>query len=76
MEQWSDTQVLDYFRSLNNDRPRGRGPEVAHHRAWRREELKRLRQEMKRRKLAVPAALVNGAVSGTSLPRLAKSKVG
>ena len=67
MEQWSDTQVLDYYRSVNNTRSRGQGPEAAHHRAWRKAELKRLRQEMKRRKLAVPAALVNGAVGGTSL---------
>ena len=76
MEQWSDTQVLDYFRSLNNDRPRGRGPEVAHHRIWRRDELKRVRQEMKRRRLAVPAGLRNGAVNGTSLLRLAKNRPG
>ena len=67
MEQWSSERLLEYYRTLNNDRPHGRGPEVAHHRIWRRDELKRVHQELKRRGLAVPAALVNGAVSGTSL---------
>ena len=67
MEQWPDASVLEYYRTLNNDRPRGRGPEIAHHRAWRNAELKRVRQEMKRRRLAVPAALVNGTVGGISL---------
>ena len=66
MEQWSDAQVLDYYRTVQNDRTHARGPEAAHHRAWRKEELKRVRQELKRRRLAVPSDLRNGAINGNS----------